>query len=227
MSVEDPSKIVKLLPPNLESLCHPVAAIFIGTHQPSQEWLMKKARPLCIRPDRVRAALEWLLSSGYDLSATTPFASTSVNEGGSSEFPAHRSSPMGSSESDCDDATPTLPIEFAKTVITNITNFDTVARKKDAASRHVKDEGGSFLQLPHADLPVNEFNNPSLFPMTYPTLFPFGLGGFEEHNRSHQLSFVRQSSIYSNDEKYFARLASNLNVPPSTSLPPNTPTFLH
>ena len=31
---------------------------------------------------------------------------------------------------------------------------------------------------------MNEFCNPDLFPMMYPTLFPYGLGGFENTNDS-------------------------------------------
>ena len=46
--------------------------------------------------------------------------------------------------------------------------------------KHMKSDGGNFLQIPHANKPVNEFYNPELLPMTYPTLFPYGIGGFED-----------------------------------------------
>ena len=30
---------------------------------------------------------------------------------------------------------------------------------------------------------MNEFFNPSIFPMLYPTLFPYGIGGFDDRRR--------------------------------------------
>ena len=53
---------------------------------------------------------------------------------------------------------------------------------KAAALRHAK-QGGSFIKIPHDSQPVNEFFNPSMFLMLYPTLFPYGIGGFEDRHR--------------------------------------------
>jgi len=53
----------------------------------------------------------------------------------------------------------------------------------------MKVKGGGFLQIPHGDKPANEFYSPDLLPMTYPTLFPYGLGGFEDAKRINALSF--------------------------------------
>ena len=47
---------------------------------------------------------------------------------------------------------------------------------------------GGFIQMLHDPKPVNEFCNPSLFPMIYPTLFPYGRGGFDDHQRLARLS---------------------------------------
>lgn len=47
------------------------------------------------------------------------------------------------------------------------------------ALRHVKQQGGGYIQITHGTAPVNEFANPDLFLMIYPTLFPYSLGGFE------------------------------------------------
>ena len=51
-----------------------------------------------------------------------------------------------------------------------------------AAIHHVKKNGGGYIEIPHDPKPVNEFFNPDMFPMTYPTLFPYGIGGFEDCN---------------------------------------------
>lgn len=36
---------------------------------------------------------------------------------------------------------------------------------------------------------MNEFFNPVMFPMLYPTLFPYGIGGFEDRQRQVPISF--------------------------------------
>lgn len=53
-------------------------------------------------------------------------------------------------------------------------------------------KSGGFVQIPHSDTPANEFYNPDLLPLTYPTLFPYGLGGFEDSQRAAPLSFKHQ-----------------------------------
>lgn len=50
--------------------------------------------------------------------------------------------------------------------------------------QHVKKKGGAYVQVLHDAQLMNEFCNPDLFPMMYPTLFPYGLGGFENANDS-------------------------------------------
>ncbi|KAF8233556.1 hypothetical protein L208DRAFT_1265956, partial [Tricholoma matsutake] len=60
---------------------------------------------------------------------------------------------------------------------------------RTAAVRHVKQKGGAYIQVSHEPHPVNEFNNPSLFPMLYPTLFPWDIGGLEDKQRPVALSF--------------------------------------
>ena len=43
---------------------------------------------------------------------------------------------------------------------------------------------------------INEYNNPNLIPGCFPTLFPFGIGGFEIKERSVPLSFQQQAAYY-------------------------------
>jgi hypothetical protein len=44
----------------------------------------------------------------------------------------------------------------------------------------VKEKGGSYIEIGHGPHPVNKFNDPHLFPMIYPTLFLYGIGGMED-----------------------------------------------
>ncbi|KAI5987249.1 hypothetical protein EDD15DRAFT_2120356, partial [Pisolithus albus] len=41
--------------------------------------------------------------------------------------------------------------------------------------------------------PVDEYNNPNFFPGMFPTLFPYGLGGFDDKQRDVPLSFQLQA----------------------------------
>ncbi|KAG2340437.1 hypothetical protein BDR05DRAFT_1035497, partial [Suillus weaverae] len=49
------------------------------------------------------------------------------------------------------------------------------------------------LVLHHGGNPIPEYNNTSLFPGMYPTLYPYGVGGFEDHSRRAPLSFQYQA----------------------------------
>lgn len=45
---------------------------------------------------------------------------------------------------------------------------------------------------------INEYNNPDLFPGLYPTLFLYGIGGFEDKKRPTSLSFQQQAQCLLN-----------------------------
>jgi hypothetical protein len=71
---------------------------------------------------------------------------------------------------------------FEKVVISDIHGHASSNELLAAAVHHVKKKGGSYIEIGHESHPVNEFNNTTLFPMIYPTLYPFGLGGFEDRS---------------------------------------------
>jgi hypothetical protein len=52
------------------------------------------------------------------------------------------------------------------------------------------------LAIHHGSLPISEYNNPDLMPGMFPTLFPFGIGGFEDKTRPTPLSFKEQAAYY-------------------------------
>jgi hypothetical protein len=55
-----PSEIANLLPPSKQDILTPVCILFVGSTPPTAEWLRGKAKPLCVRREKVHAALEWL-----------------------------------------------------------------------------------------------------------------------------------------------------------------------
>ncbi|PBK59364.1 hypothetical protein ARMSODRAFT_899378, partial [Armillaria solidipes] len=44
--------------------------------------------------------------------------------------------------------------------------------------------------------PINEYNNPNLIMGMFPTLFPYGVGGFEDPSRQVAVSFQKQANYY-------------------------------
>lgn len=81
-------------------------------------------------------------------------------------------------------------LPFENVVITDTSGNAPANELRAAALRHVK-RGGGYIQVPHDPTPVNEFFNPELFPMIYPTLFPYGIGGLEDRTRKITVSMKR------------------------------------
>jgi len=54
------------------------------------------------------------------------------------------------------------------------------------------------LAIHYGTSPVTEYNNPDLLPGMFPTLFPFGIGGFDDKTRTTALSFQQQAQYYFN-----------------------------
>ena len=72
---------------------------------------------------------------------------------------------------------------FENVVVTDVDGNASSNQLWAAAMCHIKEKGGGYIQIPHDSKPVNEFFNPDLFPMIYPTLYPYGIGGFEHSHR--------------------------------------------
>jgi hypothetical protein len=54
-----------------------------------------------------------------------------------------------------------------------------------------KSHNAPDLVIPHGSNPIPEYNNPSLFPGMFPTLFPYGIGGFVDNTREVPISFQK------------------------------------
>ncbi|KAG2368150.1 hypothetical protein BDR07DRAFT_1448480 [Suillus spraguei] len=84
-----------------------------------------------------------------------------------------------------------LQINFENVVVTDVDGNASANELHAAAVCHIKNKGSGYVQIPHDTVPVNEFFDLDLFLMIYPTFFPFGLGGFEDHLRTEPLSIKR------------------------------------
>ena len=203
-----PQKVEELsnvLPPPVDDVVHPICVMFIGSNLPSQSWLKDKAYPLVVRREVVRENLLWLKTHNplyrdivideerlqalptdgllsYKIEHIQPTDDLYALE---SRYDTNPSSETADATSLPDE---TLSIHFSNLVITDVDGNASPKDLKAAALRHYK-RGGSFLAVPHEPIPVNEFFNPSLLPMMYPTLFPYGIGGAEDKCRTNAISF--------------------------------------
>ncbi|KAJ3530439.1 hypothetical protein NMY22_g8569 [Coprinellus aureogranulatus] len=201
---QEPSELAEILPPSVEEVAKPIVMVFIGNSKPTDEWLREKATPLLVRPAYVRRALVWLKENNplyreIEINETElqkmpeefilPVEIEHLHSSVSSEVSASRyDMPYDDNEEpepESDD------IRFENIVMTNLTEAATADQLKTLASKHVKEENGAFLQVPHDVNPANEFYNKTLYPSMYPTLYPYGLGGFENQARTSELSFHR------------------------------------
>ena len=71
-----------------------------------------------------------------------------------------------------EDCKPPQEISFEKVVITDVHGHASSNELLAATVHHVKNKGGSYIEIGHESNPVNEFNNTMLFPMIYPMLYP-------------------------------------------------------
>ncbi|KAJ3911578.1 hypothetical protein F5877DRAFT_93758 [Lentinula edodes] len=204
---QKPSSVAKLLPPSLDELTAPICVIFVGSSQPSDEWLRTKAKPLTARPKVVRDALIWLkahnkwykdIEINYSLLRSLPddfVLPVHVERVEAVNSNDNLTSGYVPSDGPVEDVPIASALDediiFENVVIADVDANATINELRAAAMRHIKSNGGSYVEIPHESVPMNEFFNPSLFPMIYPTLFPYGIGGFEDYHRSVCVSLKR------------------------------------
>ncbi|EJD40482.1 hypothetical protein AURDEDRAFT_70022, partial [Auricularia subglabra TFB-10046 SS5] len=190
---QHPENIASCLPPSIENVMTSIAVIFVGSTPPTAEWLRTKAKPLTVRADRIRRALVWLKAnnplyrdigiddgvlSELEANPVLPFDIQHVNEDAASDLLTsrydHASAPL---------SVPDSEIDFETVVIADVEGRIPSNDLRRAAFKHIM-SGGGYLKLFHDPEPANSFNNPDLFPMAYPTLFPYGIGGFEHKRKT-------------------------------------------
>ncbi|KAJ6592625.1 hypothetical protein B0H19DRAFT_1245476 [Mycena capillaripes] len=77
---------------------------------------------------------------------------------------------------------PPASIPFQSVVVADVDGSAPSHVLRLTALDYMKKAGSNYIEIPHDPKPVNEFNNPHMFPMVYPTQFPYGLGGLEDKN---------------------------------------------
>jgi hypothetical protein len=213
----NPKKLATLLPPALSEVANPICVLFVGNKPPTQEWLRSKAKPLIVRPKKVRDALIWLKENNplySDIEIKDRLLDTMPDESilpvtidvvppnraedaQGARYDATQSCPCPLNQCICNDVSENA---FQKYIVSDLDGKSvSSARKSAAALAHLR-KGGHTLNLQHGALPTNEYEDTSLFPLLYPTLFPYGSGGFEpvQSGRRVSRSMREQAKHYFN-----------------------------
>ncbi|KAF8351773.1 hypothetical protein F5887DRAFT_870466, partial [Amanita rubescens] len=191
------------LPPSVDEIVKYVCVLFVGAQMPSRDYLLTHARPVAVRANKVRRALEWLKKNN------TLYKDVSINETVLQQIDQLHYLPYAvhrlSSNDVNDDAVsgyaesgsgrPLIDenenMLFENVFLADLSDSPTSHEMRDVALRHLL-SGKPFIQIGHATSPENDFHNHNLFPSLFPTLYPYGVGGFEDPSRTVPVAFKEQ-----------------------------------
>lgn len=193
--------LLNVLPPTSEVVGDTICVMFVGSVYPSPDDL-KRFTPILARRHVVYELLQWLKKNNAfykdveismkNLDALLPNSEASIPTGISLR---HISSTVKEAESSGyvqeeqpDEEAVSAPVSVASHgVIASSIDGMSIPEIKLLAVKHWKSGGGAFT-VPHSRAPVNEYDNPALFPCMFPHLFPFGIGGLEDKRRETKIS---------------------------------------
>ena len=180
---QDVFKIAETLPSNTDILLDHIKAVFLGSKQPMHNLLKKIFR---VRHQKVCLAIEYLINN-HSLYHNVPISNVNLPQ---DDIPdkimktlvCHEST----AEDDAEHSNYTPQIDISQITDNTITMDSSGIIDADGATVHTNQQRQSAVQrlqgtlyVPHATLPVNDYNNPSMWLGAYPWLFPHGKGGPE------------------------------------------------
>lgn len=89
---------------------------------------------------------------------------------------------------DTNDKSPYANHIFESVLISDVDTHASPNELKAAAIRHLSKIDAGIFQVQRSSQPENEFGNVNLFPRMFPSLFPYGIGGFEHPDRKKKVS---------------------------------------
>ncbi|KAJ6573403.1 hypothetical protein DFH09DRAFT_1246733 [Mycena vulgaris] len=145
------------LPPSINDIITPICVIFIGSSPPRTRVVAEEGEPTR-SPEGEGQPAETLL----------PFHVQHIIDSTTSTYVPGSAAPPPTAES------PSFPdlTEFQNVVVTDVNGSAPSNDPRAAALKHMHKSGSNYIELPHDRKPANEFKNPTLFPMMFPTLFP-------------------------------------------------------
>lgn len=219
-----------------------IKIIFIGPRRPSKIQLNTF---LLVKQDRVRNALQWLQRNNH-LYSTIEIREEFLNERPEGDIPEslwqtlHQEtdvvadaaessgyvvdsrSPLvetSTQNEPCTDPPIVLHLEPSGLIdieVAAANNAERTANALDSLLNH-NSPGSQCLLVPHGAAPESDYDNPNLFPGMFPTLYPYGLGGFDLKARPDRLSMaahvkylLRQADRRSATHPNFMLIAFNI-----------------
>ncbi|KAJ7576511.1 hypothetical protein C8J56DRAFT_800163, partial [Mycena floridula] len=197
------TKLATVLPRPMSSLYDEIVVIFVSNNQQATEEMFKRyLTPLLVRRGRILHALQWLKVNNplyhdieIDMDALAEYPS---DESGYVPFPVrpqYPSSPVrGQNSTYTGHGIDTTEAMFAEAVpqaenipipvsVTGTFDVDQTATsvnmRKLQALRQLK-QGGSFVKSSTSTETSFTRNNPKVYGCLWPTLFPYGVGMFED-----------------------------------------------
>ncbi|PPQ75316.1 hypothetical protein CVT24_006993, partial [Panaeolus cyanescens] len=200
ISFEHPTmKVYDMLPPPKDTLNDVMAVIFTGVEPASVEDL--KRTPVLVRRAKIKEALEWLILNHKDYASVQidhnelekydeegiPVAvihkNMDVSEGNvlaTAKSVFDNEDEIGSETGPCPYTVHGLTAEKFSTM--------TSTQRKGAALQHLA-KGGHFLAVGHDPKPQSMYNNPALYPLMFPWLFPYGFGAVGQQSHESLISY--------------------------------------
>ncbi|KAJ7331342.1 hypothetical protein DFH08DRAFT_916457 [Mycena albidolilacea] len=165
--------------PSKIEITSPVCVLFVSSSLPTPEWPCNHAKPLAVNAGHRRtlffltAALQWLKTHNHlykDIQIDEECL-CQLNENPVLPFSIEHILPSAVNEASTTRHDSTSPPPNDSTAQSNDIPF----QDRDFA------KGGDYIEIPRDHDTENEFCKDSLlFPMIYPTLFPYGIGGPED-----------------------------------------------
>lgn len=209
----DTSNVATQLPRSLSQLRDHVAIMFV-TEGEKLNMVKQKQRALYVRRSKIVKALDWLIANN-PLYAHIQRAPPQVfNEFPDDANPNADLIPFHIEEKAADDDN----LAEGSGVMDNVDNlggsadddFDcptyssgmldtdaTAISTKEKKIRMIASlcKGDKMLEITESPTPLSEWNNPSLFPGMFPTLFPYGCGGFDDPARNGPTALTMETQV--------------------------------
>ncbi|KAF8130599.1 hypothetical protein EV363DRAFT_1399105 [Boletus edulis] len=181
MYPQEPERVMDILPRSIENAVTPICVIFVERIFSALTWL-RSHNPYYKDVQIDNLALESLDSEDILPVHVEVVPPDVANESLTARYNIDNSSVDFNSSND------NRIDVFESIVIAGVEPTAPPNVLRAAAMEHVMRQGKGYIQFPHGAQPVGDINNPSFFPLIYPTLFPYGLGAPEEYHRARRVS---------------------------------------
>lgn len=194
------SKLATVLPRPMSTLYDEIVVIFVSDNQEATSNIFERT-PLLVRRGHILRALEWLKRNNplYSDITIDYEALKEYPADGRVPFPVHRQAANGTirsqsstytghgidttesifaSQADETDLNSVIPITTSGTFDVDETE-SSLNHRKIAALQHLR-SGGAFVKTSTSVETIATRNNPQVYGMLWPTLFPYGVGMFED-----------------------------------------------